>query len=368
MFVNYPKQNYNNTNMSKFIQYPEQWDLARVCRNIKNKTLILDPKFQREYIWDIEKASLLIESFLLDIPIPHIFLHWDSETERTVIDGKQRLMSIYKFMEEKQWNNSDFKLVLYDIDSETNKKISKKWDNKTFDDLTLEEQNKLKDATLNISNFRGEDDNMIFSIFERLNTGGVKLNDIQIMNSMYPKIGNILKDIANSIDFQRFCKEFFEFDKEEKKDWYDLNFILNVLCFSVSYKEYRAPLKTFKTSFCKKYKNNESSLNELHNKFLNAITNNNLLEYLRNIPEVYKKTKKITTEEILKNGKNKKITIKIIKSSILEVMLSLITNDINCYLPDYKVFDAICFTAKEGTAATKTIKGRFDEVLKDVKK
>ena len=73
MFENYPTQNYNNINMSKFIQHPEQWDLARACRNITNKTLFLDPKWQREYVWTIEKASALIESFLLDIPIPHIF-------------------------------------------------------------------------------------------------------------------------------------------------------------------------------------------------------------------------------------------------------------------------------------------------------
>ncbi len=143
MFVNYPKQNYNNINM-KFIQYPEQIDLAKICRNIENKTLILDPDFQRDYVWTKEDASKLIESFLLDIPVPQIFLHWNKDDKRTVIDGKQRLISIHRFIQEKKWNGEDFKLILEDEDPENpRKKTHRKWHNKTFDELTKQEQDKL---------------------------------------------------------------------------------------------------------------------------------------------------------------------------------------------------------------------------------
>lgn len=368
MFENYPTQNYNNVNMSKFIQYPEQWDLARACRNITNNTLFLDPKWQREYVWTIEKASALIESFLLDIPIPHIFLHWETETKRTVIDGKQRLISIYNFIEKQKWGEDDFRLVLKDIDPETNKKISKKWDGKLFNELTPVEQDKLKDATLNVINFRGDDNEMIFSIFERLNTGGVKLNPIQIINSMYPKIGKILKDISDSNDFQKFCQECFIFDEDDKKEWNDLDFILKILCLSHSYQTYKAPLHNFKISFCKQNKNNEDLLNSLLDKFLNTIKNDDLIQYLKNIPCEYKKTKQVITQEKQKNGKNKKINIEIIKPSILEVILSIAISNNDIAFQGYEVFNSECFKAREGTAATKTIKNRFDEVLKNVKK
>lgn len=153
-------------NMTKIIQYPDQVNLAQMCLRIKNKSIILDSKYQKDYIWTQKDASKLIQSFLLGIPVPQIFLHWntvdtDKHNARTVIDGRQRLISIYRFIEDKKWEGKDFKLILDDNN------LGKKWHNKTFDELPNKYQDKLYDATINIVNLRCSDD-MLFTIYERL--------------------------------------------------------------------------------------------------------------------------------------------------------------------------------------------------------
>ncbi|MGQ4133778.1 DUF262 domain-containing protein, partial [Escherichia coli] len=56
------------------------------------------PNFQRHYVWDIKRASKLIESLLIGLPIPQIFLYEQDKNEFLVIDGQQRLMTLYYFV------------------------------------------------------------------------------------------------------------------------------------------------------------------------------------------------------------------------------------------------------------------------------
>ena len=55
------------------------------------------PGFQRNYVWDLKRASKLIESLLIGVPIPQIFLYEEKKNSFLVIDGQQRLMTIYYF-------------------------------------------------------------------------------------------------------------------------------------------------------------------------------------------------------------------------------------------------------------------------------
>lgn len=59
------------------------------------------PGFQRNYVWDIKRASKLIESLIIGLPIPQIFLYEESRNTFSVIDGQQRLMSIYYFKKQR---------------------------------------------------------------------------------------------------------------------------------------------------------------------------------------------------------------------------------------------------------------------------
>jgi len=59
------------------------------------------PGFQRNYVWDIKRASKLIESMIIGLPIPQIFLYEEARNKFLVIDGQQRLMSIYYFIKKR---------------------------------------------------------------------------------------------------------------------------------------------------------------------------------------------------------------------------------------------------------------------------
>ena len=87
--------------------YPiDQFDLVASPNDFNTKTLVdfIDsgvvtiPGFQRNYAWDIKRASRLIESIMVGLPVPQIFLYEQGHNKHLVIDGQQRLMSIYYFV------------------------------------------------------------------------------------------------------------------------------------------------------------------------------------------------------------------------------------------------------------------------------
>ena len=89
--------------------------VADVVRMIEDKDIRLDPDYQRNYVWDNKKSSLLIESIILNVPIPVIYVSQEQDDTWSVIDGLQRLYSLKRFFEGK------FKLSGLEILSELNK-------------------------------------------------------------------------------------------------------------------------------------------------------------------------------------------------------------------------------------------------------
>lgn len=170
------------------------------------------PGFQRNYVWDIKKASKLIESIIIGIPIPQIFLFEEGKNKFLVIDGQQRYMTIYYF-KKKRFPRTDKRLELRKIFDES-KGIPEDFlnNNEYFTDFNLQlpttqpnQKNKFHGknyftldpddkTTLDLRTIRNiiikqtspEDDNsVIFEIFNRLNTGGVNLKPQEIRTSLF---------------------------------------------------------------------------------------------------------------------------------------------------------------------------------------
>ena len=137
------------------------------------KTNELDPRppFQRGYVWDKKKASRLVESILLNVPFPPIYTSQEEDSSEIVIDGQQRLISLFSFMDEKFPNDQNkFKLHGLQVLKELNNKSFKELDRnlqKAFEKYGLQTIVTTKDSDIDVK----------FEIFERLNTGSVKLND-----------------------------------------------------------------------------------------------------------------------------------------------------------------------------------------------
>ncbi len=152
--------------------------------------LTLDPEWQRNFIWSKPQSSKLIESFLLEIPVPVIYLAKTKEDKYEVIDGLQRLTSVFNFF--------DNKYALTSLD-QLKDQIGKK-----FKDLDKPLQRRLENAPLRTFELSSHTNpNIYFIVFERLNTGGTKLNEMEIRNCPYRgKLNHLIKELAASESFK----------------------------------------------------------------------------------------------------------------------------------------------------------------------
>ena len=142
------------------------------------------PELQRKYVWSKKVASRFIESLLLGLPVPSIFLaNMEPSGKRLIIDGYQRIRTLHDFIHDGIWRGDDtvFRLVNSSI-------INERWRNKTYEELSESEKRRLKNYTIHAIIFeqkRPANDTAMFQIFERINTSGVTLNDQEVRNCVY---------------------------------------------------------------------------------------------------------------------------------------------------------------------------------------
>ena len=231
--------------------------IYELFRKFQRGDLILDPEFQRRYVWDNKKASLLIESILLEVPIPVIYLAEEEDGKFTVIDGQQRLRSFFRFL------NNEFKLRGLSVLSELNGKY--------FKDLDKEKQRKIEDATLRVIEIRKESHSDVkFEIFERLNVGAVKLNDQELRNCIYRgKYNDLIKELAEDRDFLLLLGL-----KEPHKRMYDRELVLHFLAFyNQTYLKYKPPMKQFLNREMENNRNiSEEKIKELRRAFKETVS------------------------------------------------------------------------------------------------
>lgn len=164
--------------------------LFQVCTWIENGKLILHPEFQRNLVWKEKQQSLLIESLMLKIPIPAFYFDEDADGVRTVIDGMQRLTTIFNFVKGK------FRL--------RGLQYLKKCEGCTFEELEWKYSSRIEDTQLAVNILDARCPDMVkFDVFRRINTGGVTLNAQEVRNIMAkPHTRKLLKNMADSEAFQ----------------------------------------------------------------------------------------------------------------------------------------------------------------------
>ncbi len=201
--------------------------------------LIVDPEWQRNYVWTKKQASQLIESFLLNIPVPVIYLATTQDNRYEVVDGLQRLTSVFEFLDNK------FALAGLGIREELN--------GKRFRSLDTTDQRKLKNSALRSFELRSNINSDIhFVVFERLNTGGTKLNEMEIRNCLYRgKLNDLIKDLATNEEFLKCVSE-----KTLSKRMKDRTFVLRFLAFHErTHRKCKTGIKKFLNDFLDTYRN-----------------------------------------------------------------------------------------------------------------
>lgn len=172
-----------------------------VSWNNSNK-LCLSPDFQRRDVWENKRMSLFIESLILNIPIPSILLAQDTQKNKLiVIDGKQRLNAILAFWAP-QKNGAGIRLsgleVLKELNGYTYKKL--KEDSSKIDLLS-----RFEGAILKANILKNYDEDLLYFIFSRLNSGSVPLSTQELRQAMYPG------------EFVKFANDFSIKSNEIKK-------------------------------------------------------------------------------------------------------------------------------------------------------
>jgi uncharacterized protein with ParB-like and HNH nuclease domain len=161
----------------------------------KKQKLDIQPEFQRHFVWDKAKSSRLIESALLGIPLPVVYLSEEPDGKIYVIDGQQRLTSFFAYIDGVFPDGSDFKL--------SGLKVLKDLNRKKFSDLDENTQDAVRGTVIRTITFKKESDpNLKFEIFERLNTGSVPLNTQELRNCIYRgKFNRLIKEMASNKEY-----------------------------------------------------------------------------------------------------------------------------------------------------------------------
>ncbi len=249
---------------SLIIDYPKEHiiiekndrSLSELHRWYQAGRLIIDSEWQRSYVWDTPRASRLIESLLVDIPIPVIYLAKNESGKYEIIDGVQRLTSVFEYFA------GNFALSGLEMLPDLNKK--------KFSGLPIEQQNKLHDATLRTFELSPQTSkNLLFVIFERLNTGGVALNEMEIRNCIYRgRLNDLIKKLAVYDEFRKCVNQ-----KNLNKRMLDRTLVLRFLAFyEKGYQKAQAGLKAFLNDFLDHYRDpTDAKLDEFEKQFKKAI-------------------------------------------------------------------------------------------------
>lgn len=175
-------------------------DLFRMM--VENE-LNLQPDYQREFVWNNRTMSKFIESLLLSIPIPTIFLAENKDDTFEVIDGQQRLTTLFAFMksdrvvEEVKLSDSLKNvntLTLNGLETLT------KYNKKKFEDLEDGLKRKFNNVSLPVVIIKKDStEDIKYDIFSRINSGSAKLNSQELLNVMYRgKLIKSLNDVAGT--------------------------------------------------------------------------------------------------------------------------------------------------------------------------
>ena len=216
----------------RLITNPYDLAVEALLDQINAKTMFLRPmserpSFQRRYVWPNRLASRLIESILLNVPIPPCYLSQNEEFELDVIDGQQRIYSIYRFCD------NQFALSGLEVLTELN--------NKRFHTLESRTQRQILTHTMRCVLISNESHPEIkFDVFERLNTNTVPLNAQELRNCIYRgTLNDLLKDVVSYEPWLEIIQR-----KSPDKRMRDEELALRFFSFAIhGLKSYRTPLK-----------------------------------------------------------------------------------------------------------------------------
>ena len=218
--------------------YGADYPVDGLVKRISMQDIII-PKFQRGYVWSLREASRFVESLLLGLPVPSIFLSKEPETQKLlVIDGQQRLLSL-RYFYDGIWPATRKEFAL--------KWVPSKFEGATYKGLPEDDRRRLDDSIVHAIVVKqdepSDDSSSIYHIFERLNTSGVSLTPQEIRTAIHHgEFSDFLKDL-NAVDDWRAVYG------PVNKLMRDQELILRFLALYYDAGRYSRPMKGFLNDF-----------------------------------------------------------------------------------------------------------------------
>ena len=220
-----------------------EYDLETLVKKIKSGVIKLDPEYQRRHRWTDETSSGLIESLILNIPIPLIYISQDVDVDQevasemarySVIDGQQRLTAINRYL------LGQFPLIGLTVLSNLNGSYYK--------DLPPFLIRRLEERTLRCLRIDSTVDAQVkYDIFERLNSGSVRLEPQELRNAVSRgEFNKLIKELAQTPSFRKLLQIDNDDPKSNKKvqKMEDVELVLRF--FALANDNYKKMKKGFK--------------------------------------------------------------------------------------------------------------------------
>lgn len=174
----------------------ESFPASSLCRRINDERITLNPSYQREAVWRKPQEELLIDSVLLEIDIPKIYVRELDDKNWEVVDGQQRLRTILKFRHDRFPINSDAR------DSNGKKAV---WAGKKFSELSEEIKDRFETYQFHIVILQNASDEDVADMFLRMQNG-TTLNAAERRNAMPGKVRDFVEKLAEHSFFKKSCK------------------------------------------------------------------------------------------------------------------------------------------------------------------
>jgi len=221
--------------------YGSDYTVDTLIRRLKSEAFYV-PQFQRRFVWSQRHASRFLESLLMGLPVPGIFLYREPQTNRhLVVDGQQRLRTLQYFYDG-VFLERKFRLV----------GVRDEWNNKAYDDLSASDKLKLDDATIHATIFKQDEpkdsQKSLYFVFERINSGGIRLSPQEIRNCIND--GPLLSYIREMNEDPNWRLVFGEKRNARLKDQ---ELILRFLAMIERHEQYSRPMRDFLNDFTDAY-------------------------------------------------------------------------------------------------------------------
>lgn len=243
-----------------------EYDLETLVKKIQKGIIKLDPDYQRRHRWSVDTSSRLIESLILNIPIPTIYLSQDvdvdtdtEESRYSVIDGQQRLTAIFQFF------NNKFELEGLKILAELN--------GSRYKDLPPFLTRRLEERTIKCLRIDSTIDPQVkIDIFERLNSGSVRLEAQELRNAVFAgPFNDLCKQLSSDPNFMALLQiDGDEVERNNKvRKMEDVEIVLRF--FSLINNNYLNFKKTKEKGFVDFLSDTMSSNNKLTTEQINSL-------------------------------------------------------------------------------------------------